>query len=164
MTDEIKPTIEPRCPAHALHRLTENGDGAVRFGLVVDDSLETVMGDKYFLKTGSQGLQRLDIIELWADANTNSPTYCELFVTAVRTGHARVVLKKGTRQKVECEPRSCFEVLGIDPSASSLEIDAAYRRKARHAHPDSPSGSAAKFQAIQEARDACLLVAENRAA
>ncbi len=34
----------------------------------------------------------------------------------------------------------------------------------QHAHPDSPSGTAKKFQAIQEARDACLLVAENRAA
>lgn len=45
-------------------------------------------------------------------------------------------------------------VLGIRPGATEAEIDAAYRQKARTAHPDAPGGSEEAMQALNVARDA----------
>lgn len=41
-----------------------------------------------------------------------------------------------------------YETLGVERTASSADIKAAYRRAAKTAHPDTPTGSAVKFQAI----------------
>ncbi len=43
------------------------------------------------------------------------------------------------------------EVLGVGPDATLPEVEAAYRRRRREAHPDSRGGSSAAFQAVQEA-------------
>jgi hypothetical protein len=47
-----------------------------------------------------------------------------------------------------------WEVLGIRPGATEEEVDAAYRQKARKAHPDAPGGSEEAMQALNAARDA----------
>ena len=46
-----------------------------------------------------------------------------------------------------------WEVLGVQPNATSEKIDAAYREKAKKAHPDA-GGSAAAMQELNEARAA----------
>jgi hypothetical protein len=45
-----------------------------------------------------------------------------------------------------------WELLGIRPGATEAEIDAAYREKAKKAHPDAPGGSVEAMQALNEAR------------
>lgn len=52
--------------------------------------------------------------------------------------------------------KSCFALLGVDPSATKAEIKSAYRRKVREAHPDH-GGSAHEFQEITAAYKLCLL-------
>ena len=49
-------------------------------------------------------------------------------------------------------PKSPHEVLGVPPGASPEEIDAAFRQKAKTAHPDN-GGSVEAMQALNEARD-----------
>ena len=49
-------------------------------------------------------------------------------------------------------PPTCWNVLGLRPNASRAEIDAAYRAKARKAHPDA-GGSDAAMAALNRARD-----------
>lgn len=54
-------------------------------------------------------------------------------------------------------PRSANDpwgLLGIRPGATEAEIDAAYREKAKKAHPDAPGGSVEAMQALNEARAA----------
>lgn len=50
-------------------------------------------------------------------------------------------------------PKSPWELLGIAPGASADDIDAAYRQKAKSAHPDA-GGSAALMHELNEARRA----------
>lgn len=45
-----------------------------------------------------------------------------------------------------------WDLLGIRPGATEAEIDAAYREKAKKAHPDTPGGSVEAMQALNEAR------------
>jgi DnaJ-class molecular chaperone len=44
-----------------------------------------------------------------------------------------------------------YEILGIAPDASDVEIRIAYKRLAMKHHPDREGGDAAKFDAIQKA-------------
>lgn len=52
-------------------------------------------------------------------------------------------------------PKSCWETLGIPPRSTKDQIEAAYRGKARAAHPDT-GGSTAAMAALNAARDAAL--------
>lgn len=44
-----------------------------------------------------------------------------------------------------------YDVLGLDPSASEDDVRAAYREKAKTAHPDTDGGSAESFQDLNDA-------------
>ena len=50
-------------------------------------------------------------------------------------------------------PEQWFQVLKVRADAPKADVDAAYRRLARDAHPDQPNGSHAKMQRINDARD-----------
>ena len=52
-------------------------------------------------------------------------------------------------------PKSPWDVLGVPRGASQDEIDAAYRQRAKTAHPDA-GGSSDAMQALNEAREAAL--------
>lgn len=52
-------------------------------------------------------------------------------------------------------PKSPWEILGIRPGSTADEISAAYRAKARAAHPDA-GGSTAAMAELNQARDAAL--------
>ena len=45
-----------------------------------------------------------------------------------------------------------YDVLGVRPTATQDEIDAAYRQKARHAHPDA-GGSTEAMQRLNDAKN-----------
>lgn len=51
-------------------------------------------------------------------------------------------------------PKDPHEILGVRPGATPDEIDAAYRQKAKAAHPDTPGGSVEAMQDLNEARAA----------
>jgi DnaJ-domain-containing protein 1 len=53
-------------------------------------------------------------------------------------------------------PEQWWQVLGVSASASAAEIDAAYRAKARAAHPDT-GGSDAAMARLNAARDRARL-------
>jgi curved DNA-binding protein CbpA len=48
---------------------------------------------------------------------------------------------------------SPYEVLGVDPDADETEVDRAYRRRVKEAHPDQ-GGSPEAFQAVRDAYEA----------
>jgi len=50
--------------------------------------------------------------------------------------------------------RNYYVILGVDPDASSDQIKAAYRRKAKELHPDHYEGSSKPFRDVQEAFEA----------
>lgn len=52
-------------------------------------------------------------------------------------------------------PKSCWDILGVRPGSSSDEISAAYRSKARAAHPDT-GGSETAMAELNRARDEAL--------
>ena len=51
-------------------------------------------------------------------------------------------------------PKDHHAILGVRPGATEDEIDAAYRQKAKAAHPDSEGGSVEAMQELNEARAA----------
>lgn len=54
-------------------------------------------------------------------------------------------------------PQSCWSILGVRPGATADEINAAYRRAAREAHPDA-GGSTDRMAEVNRARDEALSV------
>ena len=46
-----------------------------------------------------------------------------------------------------------YDLLGVRPDASAHEIEAAYRQKAKKAHPDAPGGSDEKMAALNQAKE-----------
>lgn len=50
-------------------------------------------------------------------------------------------------------PQQWWEILQVSPSASSAEIDAAWREAMKTAHPDRPGGSDAAAARLNQARD-----------
>lgn len=53
-------------------------------------------------------------------------------------------------------PPSAWELLGLSPPASRTQVEAAYRAKAKKAHPDRPGGSHDRMAALSAARDTAL--------
>jgi hypothetical protein len=62
----------------------------------------------------------------------------------------------------ENEGPSWWSVLQVDAHATVAEIDTAYKKLARFAHPDMPGGSEAAMGALNVARDQGLSVARQR--
>src|ERR1700736_6198251 len=54
------------------------------------------------------------------------------------------------------KPKSYYEELGVSPDASEEEIRAAFRRKAKGAHPDKPGGDAAKMARANRAYETLI--------
>lgn len=52
-------------------------------------------------------------------------------------------------------PRSCWDILGVRPGTPREEVEAAYRAKAKHAHPDT-GGSDVAMADLNRARDEAL--------
>lgn len=70
-----------------------------------------------------------------------------------RHGGAQILDRAFTGFAALGPPRAHWETLGLRPGASADAIDAAYRDKAKTAHPDT-GGSAAAMTALNAARDA----------
>ena len=58
------------------------------------------------------------------------------------------------------EKRDCYEILGIDKSASSEEIKKAYRRKAKEYHPDANPGDKTAEEKFKEANEAYSILSD----
>lgn len=53
----------------------------------------------------------------------------------------------------DVQPRTCWEVLGIEPTQSAQAIDDAWRQRAKVCHPDRPGGSHDAMSELNTARD-----------
>ena len=58
------------------------------------------------------------------------------------------------------EKRDCYEILGIDKSASNEEIKKAYRRKAKEYHPDANPGDKSAEEKFKEANEAYSILSD----
>ena len=58
-------------------------------------------------------------------------------------------------RRLEAPKPSCWSILGLSPSASAEQINAAYRKAARGAHPDN-GGSHERMAALNSAREQAL--------
>lgn len=72
-----------------------------------------------------------------------------------RHGGAQILDRAFTGFTALPAPKSCWEVLGLKPGATADQIAAAFRGKARAAHPDA-GGSTAAMAELNQARDAAL--------
>ena len=72
-----------------------------------------------------------------------------------RHGGAQILDRAFTGFTALPPPKSPWETLGLKPGASADQITAAYRAKARAAHPDA-GGSTAAMAELNQARDAAL--------
>ncbi|MDB5596209.1 MAG: heat shock protein DnaJ-like protein [Hyphomicrobiales bacterium] len=53
-------------------------------------------------------------------------------------------------------PKTCWEILGVQPRSSRAEIERAFRGRATEAHPDKPGGSHDAMARLNRARDDAL--------
>ena len=151
----------PRAAKSDIHRLSENGGGAVQWGLETDYSLSDVNKPGFFQSVGKHGFQKNDRIYLVCQHHESIVTHATLVVTAVRFGTGITVAQLGEAFKVEIGPMTPFERLGLGPSANNLEIDAAYRERAKHLHPDK-GGDKEAMQELNRARDEATLIADHK--
>ncbi len=78
-----------------------------------------------------------------------------------RHGGAQILDRAFTGFTALPAPKSPWAILGLPPSATRDQIQAAWRDKARHAHPDA-GGSTAAMAELTDARDAALEAAAGR--
>ncbi len=79
-----------------------------------------------------------------------------------RHGGAQILERAFTGFDALPAPKSAWELLGLRPSASKADVQDAYRRLAREAHPDG-SGSHERMTELNVARDQCLKQIEGAA-
>lgn len=109
----------------------------------------------YFLRRGKQMVFACD---RWDKVEDNMRAI-EKTIDAVRGierwGASEMMERAFTAFEALPYPKSCWDVLGVKPHASRDDINAAYRAKARDAHPDT-GGSQAAMSELNRARDEAL--------
>ena len=109
----------------------------------------------YFLRRGKQMVFACD---RWNKVEDNLRAI-EKTIDAVRGmdrwGASEMMERAFTAFEALPPPRSCWDILGIRPGASEEEINAAYRSKARSAHPDT-GGSQTAMAELNRAREEAI--------
>lgn len=162
MTKPIKDKSNPpRAEKSDIQRLSENGGGAVQWGISTDYALSDVTGPGFFQSVGKHGFQKNDRIYVVCHQHQSIVTHATLVVTAVRFGPGIEVAQLGEAFDVEIGAMTPFERLGVGPRAKRDEIDRAYRDRAKRLHPDKGGGKT-EMQALNKARDEATLIADHK--
>lgn len=154
MTEPIKDK-PPRIEKHEVHRLSENGDGAVQWGVETDLSLSEVKTPGCFQLVGKHGFKRHDTIKVVCLQFESVVTHAILAVTGSHHVHGIEVLQLGESFEVEVGYMTPFERLGIKPTANRVEIDIAFRERSKHLHPDK-GGNTPAMQLLNKAREEAI--------
>lgn len=97
----------------------------------------------------------IDVYQRVADNLAAIAATLEAMRAIERHGGAQILERAFTGFSALPPPASPWDVLGIPPRSTKEQIEAAYRGKARTAHPDT-GGSTAAMAALNAARDAAL--------
>ena len=151
----------PRAAKSDIQRLSENGGGAVQWGLETDYALSDVKEPGFFQSVGKHGFQKNDRIYLVCQQHQSIVTHATLVVTGVRFGPGIEVAQLGEAFEVEIGVMTPFERLGLGPKAKKNEIDEAYRERAKRLHPDKGGGKT-EMQALNKARNEATLIADHK--
>ena len=99
-----------------LHRLSENGDGAVQWGFECDFELSEVLRAGFFQAAGKQGLRKNDRIFAVCRQHETIVTHATLDVTVARPGSLLEVVQLGESFDVEIGSMTPHERLGVPVS------------------------------------------------
>lgn len=146
----------PRIEIHEVHRLSENGDGSVQWGVETDFSLAEALVPGFFNLGGKSGFKKHDRVYLVCCQYESVVTHVTLVVKGLHSAAGIEVAQLGEAHAVEMGVLSPFERLGVKPTASRIEIDIAYRERAKRLHPDK-GGDKKAMQELNKARDELLL-------
>ena len=156
-------TIKEKLPSaekEEILRLSENGDGAVQWGLQTDFTLEEVKVPGFFRFVGKHGFKKHDRIYVVCQQYESKVTHATLVVTGYRQGQG-IEVAQLEAVEVEIGVMTPFERLGIPMTTDNRKIEDAYRERAKRLHPDK-GGDTSAMQALNKARDEATLIAEHK--
>lgn len=151
----------PRAAKGDIHRLSDNGGGAVQWGLETDFSLSEVLTPGFFQVVGKHGFQKHDRVYVVCRQHQAVVTHATLAVKGSHHRHGIEVAQLGEAFEVEVGHMTPFERLGISMKANKQEIDVAFREMSKTLHPDK-GGDESAMQALNKARDEALIIAFNK--
>ena len=155
---ELLKVEAPRAEWKDVHRLSENGDGAVQWGLETDYNLSEVKVPGFFRLIGQHGLKKHDRIYAVCRQHESVVTHATLVVTVERAGRTIEVAQLGESYEVEIGTMSAFERLGIPVSANKTDISNAFKERAKRLD----KGDEMAMQALDKALDEAMLIAEHK--
>ena len=145
----------PHAKNEEIDRLSENGHGAVIWGLQTDFDLPDVKAPGFFRVVGKHGFKKHDRIYVVCRQHAAIVTHATLVVKGSHHTVGIEVEQLGEAFEVEIGFMTPFERLGVKPTANKTEIDIAFRERAKHLHPDK-GGDKSAMQALNKARDEAI--------
>lgn len=106
-------------------------------------------------RKGPMRVMAIDVYHRVADNLGAVAATLEAMRAIERHGGAQILERAFTGFSALPPPRSHWDILGLSPGASLDQITAAYRAKARAAHPDA-GGSTAAMAELNDAREAAM--------
>ena len=152
-TDEM-----PRAEWKDMHRLSENGDGAIHYALETDYKLSEVLVPGFFRTQGKQGMKKHDRIYAVCQQHESVVTHATLVVTVERAGRTIEVAQLGESYEVEIGKMSAHERLGVAVTANKTEINNAFKERAKRLD----KGDESAMQALDKAQEEAMLIAEHK--
>jgi hypothetical protein len=109
----------------------------------------------YFLRRGKQMVFACDRWDKVEDNIRAIEKTIEAMRGIDRWGASEMMERAFTAFEALPPPRTCWDILGVQPGSSAEEIKSAYRRKARSAHPDA-GGSESAMAELNRAYEQAL--------
>ena len=128
------------------------------WGLEVDYDLAEVLVPGFFRGEGRQGLKKHDRIYAVCRQHEQLVTHATLAVTVERAGRTIEVAQLGESYEVEIGTMSAFERLGIPVTANKVEINNAFKERAKRLD----KGDESALAALDKAQEEAMLIAEHK--